>query len=379
MSKKPRSADGGGNWMDTYGDMVTLLLCFFVMLYSMSSLDAAKWEVFVRSISPDGKTDSEDQVTFNGQVGDDAEGGTPELPESMLDGDLDSLYLTIAQALSSAGIDGVTVSRGDGYTYVEFQDKAFFDGDSSVLTRKGQITLEAFGQSIALVSDQLEQIDIMAHTAQGDPNKPNNPRTDRVLSAMRAAEVCVFLQSMNVIEPEKLVDISFGQFRPVASNDTREGRAKNRRVEMILIDKDAEMKSLDEYYQDYLSGINADKTVNTGDVTEGGNSPAFVPTENQASEVGVSMQGPIAPDSNTDGAFIVKDGSSSAGRPDDTSSAADTQADIGESEESLNSEEEITPSAAGTQDAQADTGESEQSLDAGQEEPSAGVKVEIVE
>ena len=50
--RKQRPTDGGGNWMDTYGDMVTLLLTFFVMLYAMSSLDVAKWEVFVRSIFP---------------------------------------------------------------------------------------------------------------------------------------------------------------------------------------------------------------------------------------------------------------------------------------------------------------------------------------
>ena len=40
MSKKNRPTDSGGNWMDTYGDMVTLLLTFFIMLYSMSNLDA---------------------------------------------------------------------------------------------------------------------------------------------------------------------------------------------------------------------------------------------------------------------------------------------------------------------------------------------------
>ena len=39
----------GGSWMDTYGDMVTLLLTFFVLLYSMSTLDAAKWDVFFRT------------------------------------------------------------------------------------------------------------------------------------------------------------------------------------------------------------------------------------------------------------------------------------------------------------------------------------------
>ena len=41
--KKKKSGGGGANWMDTYGDMVTLLLCFFVLLYSISSIDEQKW------------------------------------------------------------------------------------------------------------------------------------------------------------------------------------------------------------------------------------------------------------------------------------------------------------------------------------------------
>ena len=44
MAIKKKSGGGGGaNWMDTYGDMVTLLLCFFVLLYSMSTISEDKW------------------------------------------------------------------------------------------------------------------------------------------------------------------------------------------------------------------------------------------------------------------------------------------------------------------------------------------------
>ena len=54
--KKKHSGGGGANWMDTYGDMVTLLLCFFVMLYSMSSMDQQKWMALVESFNPDAQT-----------------------------------------------------------------------------------------------------------------------------------------------------------------------------------------------------------------------------------------------------------------------------------------------------------------------------------
>lgn len=265
MSKKaPRPTDGGGNWMDTYGDMVTLLLCFFVMLYSMSSLDAAKWDIFVKSIFPD--SESVDEININAQIGEDGEplpGGNEGIDELPIEPNLDELYLTIAQMMNDSGIDGVTLSRGDGYTYVKFEDRAFFAGDSSTLTEQGIAAMDVFCNAIAPVADSLQQIDIMAHTAQGNPDHPNHPRTDRMLSAMRAAEVSIFIQTKNVVSPEKLVGISYGQFRPIATNDTTEGRAENRRVELLLIDEGATVRSMEEYYEEFKNGVNADQTVKT--------------------------------------------------------------------------------------------------------------------
>ena len=51
MAKKQREEESGGSWMDTYGDMVTLLLTFFVMLYSMSSITDEKWQEIVSAFN----------------------------------------------------------------------------------------------------------------------------------------------------------------------------------------------------------------------------------------------------------------------------------------------------------------------------------------
>ena len=52
MGRRKKSSGGGGaNWMDTYGDMVTLLLCFFVLLYSMSDIDKEKYEILVKAFN----------------------------------------------------------------------------------------------------------------------------------------------------------------------------------------------------------------------------------------------------------------------------------------------------------------------------------------
>lgn len=261
--------------MDTYGDLVTLLMTFFVLLYSMSSIDSAKWDVFVRSIFPNGRPGdkSAEQIIINGQATnkDEPAGeiGDSGAPENTVDpNNINELYLQIAQALNGAGIDGVEVSRGQDYTFVVFKDKAFFAGDSSVITPQGQETLSIFCDTIAPDANKLSQVNVMGHTAQADPERANNPRNDRILSVMRAAEVCLFIQGRGIISPDKLVSIGYGQFHPIAGNESADGRAKNRRVEILLIDQGAKIRGLDEYFQEYYSGANKDKTIVTSGVPE---------------------------------------------------------------------------------------------------------------
>ena len=326
--KKRGGGDEGGSWMDTYGDLVTLLMTFFVLLYSMSSIDSAKWDVFVRSIFPNGRPGdkSAEQIIINGQATDKDEPageiGDSGAPENTVDpNNINELYLQIAQALNGAGIDGVEVSRGQDYTFVVFKDKAFFAGDSSVITPQGQETLSIFCDTIAPDANKLSQVNVMGHTAQADPERANNPRNDRILSVMRAAEVCLFIQGRGIISPDKLVSIGYGQFHPIADNATSEGRAKNRRVEILLIDEGAEIRNINEYFEEYYSGANADKTI----VTDG------VPENIHAEEAGAAApaEGAAAAEAANpaEGAAPAGEGSPAAGA--DTAGAAEGAASAG--------------------------------------------------
>ena len=278
MSKKNRPTDSGGSWMDTYGDMVTLLLTFFIMLYSMSNLDAQKWTIFVKSI-PSIQNQGSENITINSQMSDtpevDSKGqeiGQEIAQEALQAEDVNELYLTIAESLNQAGVKEATVIRGDDYTYVSFANNVFFGADSSVLTREGQAVLNTFAKAIAPAAGGIEQVNIMSHTAKVTDNSQINPqiiRKDRILSAMRSAEVCIYLQKQNVIKPEKLVDISYGEYRPIADNSTEEGRIKNRRIEFLLLDNQAKERDLDEYYKDFKSGEYSNTTVVTVGQSQG--------------------------------------------------------------------------------------------------------------
>ena len=267
MSKRKKGGGGEdcGSWMDTYGDMVTLLLCFFVMLYAMSDLNQQKWEIFVKSIFPSSSETS--QIAVNEQVADGEYdvSGNLEFDEAISDPEnVEELYVALMEALSSSGVDGVSISREDGYTFLVFDNQAFFEGDRSDLTDEAKVILDVLCDVIAGYDEQIAQIDIMGHTAQADPNRENNPRTDRILSAMRSAEVAAYIQNKDIIDPSKLVGLSYGQYRSVSENDSSEGRAKNRRVEVVIIDSGADIKSMNDYYDELTNSINAGSVLVTG-------------------------------------------------------------------------------------------------------------------
>lgn len=268
MSRRKKGGGGEdcGSWMDTYGDMVTLLLCFFVMLYSMSSLDQQKWEVFVKSIFP--SSGDTEQIAINQDIS-EAEydvSGNMEFDESVSDPENpEELYIALMEALSSSGIEGVSISREDGYTFLVFENQAFFEGDKSDLTSDAVMILDILCNVVQQYEASIAQINIMGHTAQARADRANNARTDRVLSAMRSAEVAAYIQNKNIIDPSKLVGLSYGQYRSVSENDTSEGRAKNRRVEFLIIDSDADIKSMNDYYDELTNSINAGSVLVTGE------------------------------------------------------------------------------------------------------------------
>lgn len=251
---KKRKRPGASNeWLNTYSDMVTLLLCFFVLLYSISSVDSAKWKIIVESFNPTDENIS--QIVENleeNKGGYEVEGGLDGIdPEFESIGDFDDLYYRLSKYVESEGLDAdVEVSKGDGFTFITFRNNVFFNGDSYELNEKGKVILDHLCNAISDVSKSIGEIQILGHTSQASPDVPNEVESDRFLSSNRASEVLVYIQNKNIIDPSKLVSSGFGQFRPVSSFETRESRAKNRRVEIIITKSDGVVKSLENYYKE---------------------------------------------------------------------------------------------------------------------------------
>ncbi|WP_251388182.1 OmpA/MotB family protein [Mediterraneibacter agrestimuris] len=243
--RRKKSEEGGSNWMDTYGDMVTLLLCFFVLLYSISSVDQSKWIKLVESFNPEAKKVSQIVTDTEVEADDEVPGGVNADEQAAFD----ELHDRLKQAVQDAGIESeVELTKGDGYSFVRFRDTMFFDGDSSIIRPEGKQILDIFAAAIAPAGDIIQEIQILGHTTQALPDVQNDVVSDRVLSAERAANVTGYIQNKNILSPDKLVSVGYGQFRPVAPFDTEANRSKNRRVELIITKNNSVQRSLDEYY-----------------------------------------------------------------------------------------------------------------------------------
>lgn len=271
--KKQEDVEEGAYWMDTYGDMVTLLLTFFVLLFAMSSLDAEKWEFFVKAFS--GQITNSSQIVINVlEPGDeeaddmvppeDGQGNTLGTTERIENPEnFDELYLFLKQFVEDKGLEGeVELTKGDGYTFIQFGNNIFFDGDQSTLRGDGIEILEYMCQAFnyPVMREQIREVAVYGHTAQERANVPNNLRFDWTLSSDRAKNAVFYLVEHSDLDASHFSATGYGQNRPIAPHDgTEENRKKNRRVEFCISEEGKKPVSLDEIYEAIKNGENPDE------------------------------------------------------------------------------------------------------------------------
>lgn len=243
MAKKQHEEVNTDGWKDTYGDMVTLLLCFFVLLYSMSSVNSEKWEKFVQAFNPGEDTNQvvmvpgdEGEQTVQGETPNDSSNIDPtdEYPSSF-----DELYQALKEYVEANNMqDSVEISGEDGIVYIRYQNSLFFAADKATLLPESYPSLEFLGKSLKSLENQIWLISISGHTAKV-PGASELEGTNWELSSRRAAAVAMYLEGTAGINARLIRPIGFGGNYPIESNDTSEGRARNRRVEMVIISNDS--------------------------------------------------------------------------------------------------------------------------------------------
>lgn len=228
--KKNRETGGGASWMETYSDMVTLLLTFFIMLYAMSTIDAQKYASIVEAFTKEMNPAVYDIEDTDSDIG---EADTIKEPEDKNDiNELDKLYALLSQYVDENNLnEQVQVSKSEEYVFIRFSDSVTFRGYSDILEVSGRNILDILAEGLVLVDEYVEEVIIAGHTAKVEYDKTD---IDRTLSTDRANVVLKYLEDKNVIDPAKYLAIGYGLYSPIADNNTTEGRAKNRRVEIYI-------------------------------------------------------------------------------------------------------------------------------------------------
>ncbi|MDR1875291.1 MAG: flagellar motor protein MotB [Synergistaceae bacterium] len=231
--KAPEAAPGAPLFMATYGDMVTLILCFFVLLFAMSSIDAQKFQKAVISLQHSlgvlkgGKTTEESSLTTPnaGEEGRDA--GSSERIE------LDTRHVahTIESYLRTEGLDKlINVTINQRGVAVSLSDQFLFNSGSAELKPDGQRVLYKIA---TLIRNDVPAVSVEGHT-DSVPLRGGIYRDNWGLSASRAAAVATWLETSG-LPSQKLQAVGYASTHPVVPNDSPEHRALNRRVELVFL------------------------------------------------------------------------------------------------------------------------------------------------
>ncbi|MCL2125776.1 MAG: OmpA family protein [Oscillospiraceae bacterium] len=244
---------GGANWMDTYGDLVTLLLTFFVLLFSFSTIDAAKWQALVGSftgiyaigIDPISPTVAVENPIpqFGMPLSEDDNAGaqSQEDTSSANAADAGNVQHNLAQIVSimSGYIDEGEISadlmvfEDEFLVKLVFNDRVFFDTAEATVLPEAYPVLDTVIDMMLELGDLYSMMRVEGHTDSRSINTVRYP-SNWDLSADRAVKVVSYIRQDGRLDKSRIVANGYGEEHPIAPNDTPENMALNRRVEFVV-------------------------------------------------------------------------------------------------------------------------------------------------
>ncbi len=277
MIRKPVNRQKNeGDWLTTYSDLVTLLLTFFVLLFSFSEIDSVKWRDLVRSftgkeliaidegrgdiigdltdiigiddgqikketVAPiessdntDSKAPSDDSEGENeqGQPDDDMENAEVNIKDPS-DVEFERLYHTLLE-YSGGEEQGIYVTMNEYQIRIRLSNHLLFDTGKAQITNENEKLLFDLTNIIVDFDSVINKIVIEGNT----DNVPINNlsyKDNFELSLARSLSVLYFLKNHMNLVPQKLVPLGYGEYNPIGDNTTEEGKAKNRRTDIVLV------------------------------------------------------------------------------------------------------------------------------------------------
>lgn len=270
---KPKQEDppkGSPAWMSTFSDLMNLLLCFFVLLFSMSTVDTEKFEMVVQSLQstfsilPSGGSTIGDgelissgvsmlekfDIYFNSSSA--LPKGDEEPDDSVTNPDTTVTTEEAQETLENAGLteseqmaeqvsrlfqpygleDQVDVEFNEYYTLINLNGALLFNSGEATIREEVLPVMEKIAVILNNYTNNL--IEIEGHTDNVPPAAGEQYSDNDILSMYRALNVANYIRDNTTLDPAHIKSSGRGSYVPIADNSTAEGRAKNRRVEIKI-------------------------------------------------------------------------------------------------------------------------------------------------
>lgn len=230
--RRNKSSSGSANWLATYADLVTLLLCFFVLLFSFSTVDAKKFQEIMNSFQ--GSTG----VLEGGKTLDEINYDNPESEDEELTEENEELeeikqYLEKYTAENNLN-DKIVIQYNERGLMIRTMDNVFFDSGKADIKSDSKKILIFIGNLLNKQELKEKQIKVEGHTDNVVMNSEEFP-SNWELSVIRATNVLrLFVEEIG-ISSDRISASGYGPNKPVVANDSEANKAKNRRVDIIIL------------------------------------------------------------------------------------------------------------------------------------------------
>lgn len=228
----PKIDRGAPKWVVTFGDLMSLLLCFFVLLLSFSEMDRQKYKQVAGSLEKAFGVQRKNRVM-------EIPKGTKliakdfdqEAIATRIKEDLGKEIENLIKSQLSTLKDQISIeSSEDNEVIIRLMGESTFDSGKAEIRNILKPLLMKVGKTLRTSAGD---ITVAGHT-DNVPIRRGPFKTNLRLSAARASAVAEFFINRTGIDPKRISTMGFGEFRPIDTNDTARGRQKNRRVEIIL-------------------------------------------------------------------------------------------------------------------------------------------------
>lgn len=230
-------------WLAAFGDLMSLLLCFFVLLLSMSSMDAKKVSEAIGSLSGA-------MSVLEGGIKTEISKQRIQESTPIESQDETSEAVNRIQAAVMDANEMMEKGKGSSISLEEAQEGFVIQLPASLLFKAGSATIDnedalLFLKRVALIIQELPknmEVSVQGHTDNGGPSSQGLFKDNWELSSARAISVLQELL-LDGVAPERINAAGFAEFRPIATNATESGREKNRRVEIHFYGKKSDQES----------------------------------------------------------------------------------------------------------------------------------------